>query len=260
MSSTPLMAEIERLSENERRNLATILDLDERSSPEEICEKVRWMYRSRAREKLTRPIRQTWKALKYKPRKAEPDGTRDDESHAVPDWEDLVAGLARQLKVYDRAVASNTSELYISHALIVRALNDMTAAQRMAFFDHQVEFDSVMRHGAPPDKRLVGVGRSVAALGLVNAAGFTLYTASSTALGLVTHAVGITLPFAAYIGLSSTIAFLIGPAGWLAVSAYAIYKVTSTDWARLAPAIVYLINARAAKGLKPPDSSTPFSD
>ena len=260
MSSTPLMVEIESLSENERRNLATILELDERSSPEEICEKVRWMYRSRPLEILTRPIRQRGKALKFKRRIAEPAGTRNHEGFAVPDWENLVAGLARQLKVYDRTVASNTTELYISHALTVRALNAMTAAQRKAFFDGQVEFDSVIRHGAPPDKRLARVGRGVAAIGLANAAGFTLYTASSTALGLVTHAVGITLPFAAYIGLSSTIAFVIGPAGWLAVSAYAFYKVTSTDWARLTPAIVYLINARAAKGLKPQDSSTPFRD
>ena len=140
-----------------------------------------------------------------------------------------MSGLARQLKVYDQAVATNVNELYISHALIVRALGAMTAAQRKVFFDRQVDFDSVMRHGAPPDKRLAGLGRSVAALGLANAAGFTLYTASSTALGLVTHAVGITLPFAAHIGLSSTMAFLIGPAGWLAVSAYALWTVTSTN-------------------------------
>ncbi len=61
---------------------------------------------------------------------------------------------------------------------------------------------------------------TVAALGLAQASGFGVYLASTTSLGFVTHAVGITLPFAMYTGLSSTIAFLIGPAGWLGVSAW----------------------------------------
>ena len=208
------------------------------------------MYWSKTRARLTGAVEQTWNVLNRKRRKEERSRRMNNESYPVPDWDALVAGLARHLKVHEPQVETKVNELYISHALIVRALDAMNPAQRKAFFELQMEFDSVMSHGEFPDKRLAGPARTVAALGLANTAGFGLYAASSTALGFITHAVGITLPFAAYTGLSSTIAFLIGPAGWLTVGVYAFWKVTSTNWTRLAPAIVYVINARAANRLK----------
>lgn len=55
----------------------------------------------------------------------------------------------------------------------------------------------------------------------------------------------MTLPFAAFTGLASTIAFVIGPVGWLGVGAYATVRVTSTDWEALIPAVVYTIGVRA---------------
>ncbi len=99
------------------------------------------------------------------------------------------------------------------------------------------------------------------ALGAANALGFGLYTSATTALGFVTHAVGISLPFTAYTGLSATIAVAIGPPGWLVAGLYAFWKLTSADWKALTPAIIYLIQAREAGRLErlerlPPDSNT----
>ena len=88
MSSTALRVEIESLSDNERRNLATILELDEQSSPEQICESVRWMYWSRTRAKLTGAIGQTWTPLKSKRGKEQPNRAKD-ESYPV----DLIGKL-----------------------------------------------------------------------------------------------------------------------------------------------------------------------
>ena len=254
MSSTPLPLVVERLSDHELADLATILELDEHSSADEICERVRWMYWSKIRAKFSRTAEQAWRTIKSKQTKV----PRIDERRPIPDWDVLVAGLAQHLKVHDSAARTEMSELYISHALIVRALKAMTPVQRKAFFDRQLDSASMIGNGVPSDKRLAGPKHTFAALGVANAAGFSLYTASSTALGFVTHAVGVTLPFAAFTGLTSSIAFLIGPAGWLGAGAYAFWKVTSTNWKDLAPAIVYLINARAAEALKPLVSATPL--
>jgi len=60
---------------------------------------------------------------------------------------------------------------------------------------------------------------------VANLSGFGLYLASSTALGAITSAIGVTLPFAVYTGMSSTIAMLIGPVGWVALGAWVIHKL-----------------------------------
>ena len=51
-------------------------------------------------------------------------------------------------------------------------------------------------------------------LGIAQMSGFDIYLASTTALGFFTAAAGVTLPLAAYTGLTSTIALFIGPVGW----------------------------------------------
>jgi uncharacterized protein YaaW (UPF0174 family) len=65
---------------------------------------------------------------------------------------------------------------------------------------------------------------SAAMMGAAQATGFGVYLASTTALVFLTHAVGVTLPFAFYTGLSSSIAFVIGPAGWLSLAAWSSWK------------------------------------
>jgi uncharacterized protein YaaW (UPF0174 family) len=86
-------------------------------------------------------------------------------------------------------------------------------------------------------------------LGVASTGGFSTYVAASTALGFVTQIVGVTLPFAAYTGLSSTIAFTLGPAGWLGAGAWALWNLTDTDWKKLTPALIYLSTLRNQKNL-----------
>ncbi len=81
---------------------------------------------------------------------------------------------------------------------------------------------------------------TTAVLGAAQASGGAVYIASTTALGFLTHGVGITLPFAVYTGLTSTIAFVIGPVGWLAAGGWAFWKFTGPEWKKLTTAIVYI--------------------
>lgn len=243
MTKTSLLSILAEISHEDRENLAWLLELEKGSSVDDICECMRWRYQSKIRAMLANPIQSGWKAL---------GSSVDDDSSPSPTlyWEDLVAGLARSLKVYDPN-AGVLNELYISHAIIVRALGRMTPQGRKDYFQQPTR-DAVIERGKHGDNRIASALRPFGVLGLANSAGFSLYTASTTALGFVTHAVGVTLPFSAYIGLTSSIAVMIGPVGWLAASGYAFWKLTSPEWKKLMPAIVYIIDIRAAWALKEP--------
>lgn len=137
------------------------------------------------------------------------------------------------------------NERYICDQIVATALQRMRPKERRKFFDAGVDAGSVVQD-APQSSALKGPLRAAGALGAANALGFNLYTSATTALGFVTHATGLSLPFAAYAGLSSTLAVVIGPVGWLSVGLYAFWKLTSANWKVLTPAIVYLIQAKEA--------------
>jgi uncharacterized protein YaaW (UPF0174 family) len=82
------------------------------------------------------------------------------------------------------------------------------------------------------------VGGSVMALAKVS--GFGTYLLASTVLGGLTNALGITLPFAIYMGMSQTISLILGPVGWAALVGSALFTLNQPNWNRLTLAVVYV--------------------
>ena len=70
------------------------------------------------------------------------------------------------------------------------------------------------------------------------ASGFGVYLMASTVLGGLTSALGITLPFAAYMGMSQMIALAIGPVGWLTLFGGLAFTLNQPNWQRLTLAVV----------------------
>ncbi len=68
----------------------------------------------------------------------------------------------------------------------------------------------------------VGTAGVYAALAGAQMSGLGVYMMATTVLGGVTSAIGITLPFAANIGLSQAISLVIGPVGWIALAFFSI--------------------------------------
>lgn len=69
--------------------------------------------------------------------------------------------------------------------------------------------------------------KSLTALGTLagaNFAGFGLYIMASTVVGGITSAIGLTLPFAVYTGMSSVLSIVTGPVGWIAGLGYLAYS------------------------------------
>jgi uncharacterized protein YaaW (UPF0174 family) len=79
-------------------------------------------------------------------------------------------------------------------------------------------------------KSLSGLSTSAALIVVGNLGGFATYTLMSTVLSAVSMG---TLGFGAYTLASSLLSVVLGPAGWLSLAAYGIYKYGSADAGKL---------------------------
>ena len=79
---------------------------------------------------------------------------------------------------------------------------------------------------------------------IANLSGFGLYLASSTALGALTSAIGVALPFAVYTGMSSTLAVIIGPVGWVALGTWVVHKLGRPDPNKVIAGTLLIANIR----------------
>lgn len=254
MNTNSVQSLVASLSSEHRENLAYILAVkgDDAAS---ICEELRWLYHSKVRKEIRAKSHAAANVVLTKTTGRHVDPITD-EDYPPPSWADLIEGLARALKVHDASAELSENAAYICDKVIASALQRMTPKERRRFFGAGLDAAAVVQD-APQRGNLKGPLRAAGALGAANALGFSLYTSATTALGFVTHAVGISLPFAAYTGMSTTIAAIIGPAGWLAVGFYTFYRLTSANWKKLTPAIIYLIQAKEAAQWErlPPESN-----
>lgn len=164
MSATPLLEVASGLSKEHRSNLATVLQMDRGASVEDICEALRWLYRSKARARFSEAAASGWWLLASVAGRRSGTRRSTGERCPVPTWEELIEGVGRYLKVYDAQAATHRNELYISHAIVVRALAKMSPEQRTVFFARGGAGYEIGDGGGLLD-RIRGPARAAAALG-----------------------------------------------------------------------------------------------
>ena len=244
-TDTPLTAVINDLSKEDRANLAVVLELGEGSQDAEICETIRWLYHSKVRSAVKKAFWDAGRELeKLTGRNM---ATPKEADYPIPTWNQLIEGLADRLEVYDKAADLATNEKYICQGVIVAALKEMNPSQRDHFFRQSVDLGELVDRGAPTGSDAKGALRGFTVLGLAQAAGFSLYTSSATALSFLSGSIGVTLPFAAYTGLSTFLSVVTGPLGWIAMGGLTGWMLTSPEWRKLTFPIVCIINSRARR-------------
>lgn len=136
----------------------------------------------------------------------------------------VLEDVAHKLGVEKQATAGATDwaiEQVAVDTALKTTLENMSPAQRQELLDKL----------AAHDRRAKGsIGAATALMTGAHLSGFGVYIGASTLLGSLTSAVGIALPFAAYTGMSSVIATVIGPAGWLGLLGLAAWKVGGVDY------------------------------
>lgn len=168
------------------------------------------------------------------------------------DYPFLVKATAKALKTDDADLNPDNPddlrrlEMYISHRVIVTALDRMSPRQRYEFLTHEVDARSI----SSPRSRVRDAKDIISPFMLMaraSCSGTQWAATASTALGFVTYAAGVTLPYVVYHGMASTMAFALGPAGWLGAGLWAGLKLTRPNWRKLSSTIIYIAAVRASK-------------
>ena len=162
-------------------------------------------------------------------------------------YEYLVREVCNKLDIHGATIEKIPAlEVYLIEDLFVRAAGRMNAQQRHAFLTSQIHLDDFA--AVFPQIRVGGPSTTLAALAVAQGSGFGVYLGATTALGFLSHAVGVTLPFAIYAGMTSTIAFIIGPFGFLGAGAWLGSRIVGPEWPRILRGVLHLIAMRAKYG------------
>ena len=250
----PLTQHLQSLDVSHRSNLGFILGLDqEEPTAERLADSVRWLYHSRARSALVdggASLVNRATALVGRPFDLTPAPP------PVPTYRQLLSELAQKLDIELADLPLETVEKAVIYTVITECLTKMDAMQRIQFFEQSPDTSNVLGDGVTPSA-IRGPLQTLSLLGMANAFGGSLYAAASTALGMVTHAAGLSLPASVFAGLSSTAAFVIGPAGWLVAGTWLAWRLTGPDWKVLTPLVMYLVTQRhEVESMKKPADST----
>jgi hypothetical protein len=165
-----------------------------------------------------------------------------------PTYKEILQKVADHIGVESRDLSNSDKEL--EQRILQRVWGEVWgnfSLQQREDFDRRVQqqLASSGNSGATKDVCLTGAGLLVANLG-----GFATYTLASTVVGTITGSLGITLPFAAYTGMSGIIAAVISPWGWVGLGLFALWK-GRPDLDRVMIAVSLISGIRARQELTP---------
>jgi uncharacterized protein YaaW (UPF0174 family) len=203
-------------TEEQRQNLAELINSGFGSSPEILCNHIRYLR-----------------------------GGSIGQLFCDTSWKQIVTDVADQVNINWSEVLSgrtwdNLSTQEIEDAVVVKQfqniLEQLTPEQR-----YQVLMNLRRETNDPHfEGFLLSGGAMIAA----KMSGFGVYLLASTVLGGLTGALGITLPFSVYMGVSQTIAFTLGPVGWAALAGGVLFSLNQPNWNRLGLAVLYISTLR----------------
>jgi uncharacterized protein YaaW (UPF0174 family) len=196
----------------QRKNLAKLTDSAFGDTPDTLCNHVRYL---RAGSLGQLFWNESWK-----------QGVTDVADHIHIDWTSTLNGRRwRDLETQEIEAAVVTK-------LFQNMLEQLSPAQQQKLV-MEVKRDNDDPH---LESWLLSGGVMTAA----KMSGFGVYLLASTVLGGLTNALGITLPFAIYMGMSQTIALILGPIGWAALAGGILFTLNQPNWNRLTLAVVYV--------------------
>jgi len=151
----------------------------------------------------------------------------------ITSYHTILIKVSKKLKLETNDKNDRQLERQISQHIFNEALSKMDEAEKAKL---EIELSKIVKS----DNGLIKTGSIIASLTAANLSGFGVYLLATSTLGTLSGIIGVTLPFAAYTALTSSIAFITGPVGWVGAGAYALWKFTDVDYKKLIPCIVYI--------------------
>lgn len=148
-------------------------------------------------------------------------------------YKQMLVNIGNHLKVNTIGKSVSELEADICQKQFKSVIDKLTPLQK-----EQLEKELLQHSKAKGFGKEIG---SLAALTGAQLSGFGVYMAASTIVGGITSAIGVTLPFAFYTGMSSVLSTIIGPVGWIGLVGFALYKYNKVNYEKLIPAVTYII-------------------
>jgi uncharacterized protein YaaW (UPF0174 family) len=124
----------------------------------------------------------------------------------------------------------------IEDAIVVKTLQKLLA--QLPDEDRRLLAEELGKEAQDPN--IVGELLSGGAIVLARLSGFQIYVLTTTAVGALTSALGITLPFVIYTAVTRGLSIILGPIGWIFLGVSVLLNLSQTNWSRLVPGIVYV--------------------
>jgi uncharacterized protein YaaW (UPF0174 family) len=158
-----------------------------------------------------------------------------------PSYRDVVRLVADKLKItYPKYLSARDIEILIAKKVLETVWEKMTPEQRQ---EMELELRKVAQQFDKGGELLLS-GSMFSALTAAQLSGFGIYLLASTSLGAITTALGIALPFVVYTTMSSTIAIIIGPVGWIGMGLLTLWHLTGPNHKHLLSAVLYICMLR----------------
>lgn len=155
---------------------------------------------------------------------------------------DVLKEAAKQVKL--KVSESETDEVKLEQLIckkIIYGIFEKLTPVQKADFVAAVEKESQKYIGGAG---FVSSGGVAAALVAGNIGGFSTYILASSGLAAVSGAMGITLPFAVYTGMSTALGVVLGPVGWVGLGLLALFTVGGANREKVIPAVLCIAMMR----------------
>jgi hypothetical protein len=167
----------------------------------------------------------------------------------VPKYDTLILCVAKHLKVYERAASLEKHELHIAQSVIISSLHNLKPSEREKYFQQIIPIEQVIKDTNIDSSVVKGPATLMALLGTANIVGFDLYLTATTALGFITNSLGITLPFAAYLGLSTILSYVVNPITLVPASIWLVWALNQPRWKYILPALLCIISTNSKRSI-----------
>jgi uncharacterized protein YaaW (UPF0174 family) len=149
-------------------------------------------------------------------------------------YESILIKIKKKLKIVNSINTNKEIEKAIAIKVLEETLSKMSEEQKKKFEKEIIDI-------AKKEKGITYKAGSVfALLTAAQVSGFGVYLLASTTLSTLSGIIGVTLPFAAYSSLSSAIAVIIGPVGWIGAGLFTLWKINDVNYNKIIPAVIYI--------------------
>src|SRR5437016_7697768 len=207
-----LRALLDRASAEDRANLQRVVGAGFGDSPELLCDHIQFLRAGVIGQFLDN---RDYKQL-----------VTDVADHVQIDWPALLRG-----RQWSDLFAADIEDAVVVTALqkILRELPDEDRRRLAEELGKEAQ-----------DPNIIGELLSGGAVVLARLSSFQIYLLATTAVGALTAALGITLPFAIYSAFTTGLHVVLGPIGWAAIGISVLFRLNQPNWSKLVPAVVYI--------------------